>query len=562
MMKTGAQVVIEKLLDHDVNTVFGYPGGAILPLYDELYKQSDRIHHVLTSHEQGAAHAADGYARASGKVGVCFATSGPGATNLVTGIATAFMDSSPVVFLTANVLSSQIGTDSFQEVDIVGITMPATKYNWSVRSIDDLADTLDKAFALAQAGRPGPVLVDIPKDLLIASVDYQNTIRPLKLVSEHSLQERTKRFMQEHGAQLDEAAQMIRQSKRPFLLLGGGAMRSGAYEEIRSFATILRCPVSCTLMAMGVFPGSHPQYAGSFGMHGSRQANIASSKADLFIAIGTRFNDRISGDSKTLFSRTKLLHIDIDAAEIDKNVPSSMALIDDAAVVLRALTAKLADVTFTDEWLKEALFETEQDEIPQDRLTPRPMMRALRKTFGDDTLVATDVGQHQMWVAQHCPFDHPGKLITSGGLGTMGFGLGAAIGAALARPDQRMVLVTGDGSFRMNLTELSTAVHEGIPLVVLLLNNSVLGMVRQWQTLFYDHRYSATDLHRGPHFPQLAKAYGMEAFTVTNQSEYEDALQWAYENVKPTLIECIIDQDEMVRPMVAQGNKLTDFTLE
>lgn len=562
MAKTGARILIDTLLAHGVDTVFGYPGGAILPVYDELYKHSDRIHHILTSHEQGAAHAADGYARVSGKVGVCLATSGPGATNLTTGIATAYMDSSPVVYITANVVSSQIGTDSFQEVDIVGITMPVTKYNWFVRSTEELAPTLHKAFTLAVSDRPGPVLVDVPKDVLQRAIEI-GELPFYTQSSQQSCADPAQDYLAQHEEELKNALSLISQSKRPFILLGGGVMRSGAYEEIQTLAERLRCPVACTLLGLGAFPADHPQYAGNFGMHGNRQANIASSNADLFIAVGTRFNDRISSDAKKFLSGTKLLHIDIDAAEIGKNISAHHALVGDAAVVLRALLGRLPAQNRDGEWLRESLFEKfEKNELGDCReLAPAPVLRALRKTFGEDALITTDVGQHQMWVAQYVPFNKPNTLVTSGGLGTMGFGLGAAIGAAAGQPERRVILVTGDGSFRMNLTELSTAVAEGMPIVVLIMNNGVLGMVRQWQTLFYGNRYSQTTLERGPDFALLAQAYGMKSFTPQSFDEYEQALTWCRENPVPVLIDCRIGQDEMVTPMVAPGSKLTDFIL-
>ncbi|MHB1313978.1 MAG: biosynthetic-type acetolactate synthase large subunit [Christensenellales bacterium] len=569
MRLTGAQIAIQCLLEQGVDIVFGYPGGQILPVYDALYEQRDKICHILPSHEQGATHAADGYARASGRVGVCIATSGPGATNLVTGIATANMDSVPMVVITGNVPLSQIGTDSFQEVDTTGITMPITKHNVLIRSAEEVAPAVRNAFKLAVEGRPGPVLLDLPRDVQNAVADYEflRAIEISPLESELCFKNTVDYFEKANGAALNRAADMIRNAKRPMLLVGGGVVRSGASERLIHFARKLNIPVTCTLMGLGTFPCSDPLYLGNLGMHGNYAANTVSTICDLLIAVGTRFSDRISGSVNFFLPDAKVLHIDIDRSEIDKNVLTHCNVVGDASVVLSLLEKRLDPMPRT-EWLaqveelKKESAEKTNDCPADDVLTPKQMLKQLYEMVGDDVQVATDVGQHQMWVAQYFPFEKPGMLFTSGGMGTMGYGLGAAIGAQLGRPGKRTVLITGDGCFRMNCNELATLSYYNLPVVVIVMNNSVLGMVRQWQTLIYNKHYSQTTLDRGPDFVKLGAAYGIEACRVERLDQFASALQTALESKKPYILDCRIDKDEMVRPMIKPGQGLTSFLLE
>ena len=570
MKMKAAQVVCECLLEQGVDTVFGYPGGTILNIYDALYGYEGKIHHVLTAHEQGASHAADGYARSTGKVGVCFATSGPGATNLTTGIATAYYDSSPVVFITVNVPEPLIGKDTFQEVDITGITMPITKANFLVRDAAALADTLRTAFAIARSGRPGPVLIDILKNVTAEEIDYEflplsehadhGRLKEILDIASHDLKSREREPDQ---GDVDTLLEMIEQAKKPVVLCGGGVIRSdGAVPEFRKFFETLNAPVISTMMGGGACPGNHPLFAGMVGMHGTHAANIAVSRCDLLIAIGCRFSDRVALSPKHFASNAKIVHIDIDRAEIDKNVITDHHIIGDSRRVLEMLNVKLQPHDYP-EW-KEYVFSNKEVELTPvpGKLLPSQVLDSISKLTNGDAIIATDVGQHQMWVAQYFHFNRPGQLITSGGFGTMGFGLGAAIGAKLGNPDKVVVHATGDGSFRMNCNELATVQHYGVPIITVLFNNQTLGMVRQWQTLMYDHRYSQTTLDRGPDFVKLAEAYGLNGCRVSNIQDFEAAFQAALTSDKATVIDCAIDIDEMVHPMVPGGKPNTDFLLD
>ena len=568
MKLNGAAILIECLIEQGVGTVFGFPGGAVLPIYDELYKRQDRIHHVLTAHEQHAGHAADGYARASGKTGVCIATSGPGATNLVTPIATAYMDSTPIVFITGNVPQSLMGTDSFQEADISGMTMPVTKHNYLVTRVDKLADIVREAFYIASSGRPGPVLIDIPKDVQIAETEYEPA-SGAQLIPKLSMRHPTaqlrpegealERYKVKAAPRLEQAAKLIAEAQKPLIYCGGGVILSGAESELLAFADRVDAPVVSTLMGLGAVPADNPRMLGMLGMHGTHAANIAMQRCDLLIAVGVRFSDRALGNAATFAAQAKVLHIDIDRAEINKNVSTTLHITGDARVVLDLLLPRVEQKDNT-QWMQQA--RSMMEEYLSDELfEPRKILRQMAAITPEIT-VATDVGQHQMWTAQHFPFLHPRQLITSGGLGTMGFGLGAAMGAAASDPQGKPVaLITGDGSFRMNLTELSTIGYYNIPVIVVIFNNGTLGMVRQWQTLFFGHRYSQTTLDRGPDFMKLAEAYGLSGTRVDTVEAFAAAFKTAVEKREPCIIECMLDIDEMVAPMVAPGSPIDSFCL-
>ena len=547
MQLTGAEIVIECLKEQGVDTVFGYPGGAILDVYDALYKHSGEIRHILTSHEQGASHAADGYARATGKVGVCMATSGPGATNLVTGIATAYMDSVPVVAITANVGKSLLGRDSFQEVDIAGITMPVTKHNFIVKEVEMLAPVLRRAFHIARSGRPGPVLVDITKNVTGAKTEYERK-EPEAVVRQ------TETIREED---LEKAAEMIQAAKRPFIFVGGGAVISGAAREIEELAHKIQAPVCDSLMGKGAFPGEDPLYTGMLGMHGTKASNFGVSHCDLLIAIGARFSDRVTGDTSRFAKKAQILQIEIDPAEINKNVIVDHSIIGDVKSVLQELNPRV-DEKEHPAWLAEveALKNRYPLKYDGDRLTGPYVLQELYRITKGEALIVTEVGQNQMWAAQYYKYREPRTFLTSGGLGTMGYGLGASLGAKLGRPDKLVVNVAGDGCFRMNMNEIATAARYNIPVIQLVLNNHVLGMVRQWQTLFYGKRYSATVLNDQVDFVKLAEALGAVGMRVTKREEVAPALEKAIALGRPVVIDCVIDSDDKVFPMMPAGAPL------
>ena len=545
MQLTGAEIIIECLKEQGVDTVFGYPGGAILNVYDALYKYRDEIHHVLTSHEQGAAHAADGYARATGKVGVCMATSGPGATNLVTGIATAYMDSVPVVAITANVGKPLLGKDSFQEVDIAGIVMPITKHSYIVKDITKLADTIRKAFYIAKSGRPGPVLVDVTKDVTGALYDYSPR-RPATVNRETS---------EIHRENVEQAVNMICKAQKPFIFVGGGSVISGASEEIAELSHRIQAPVCDSLMGKGGFSGEDPYYTGMLGMHGTKTSNLGVSQCDLLIVLGARFSDRVTGNAKTFANKAKILQIDIDAAEINKNVLVDAYIEGDIKEVLRRLLEEIPEKKHP-QWMEhiqemKAKYPLNYDHT---QLTGPYIIEKLYELTDGDAIITTDVGQHQMWAAQYYKYKEPRTFLSSGGLGTMGFGLGAAIGAKMGRPEKTVVNIAGDGCFRMNMNEIATAVRCGKPLVQIVLNNHVLGMVRQWQTLFYDHRYSHTVLNDAVDFVKISEGMGAKAIRVTKMEEVESALKEALSSDGPVVLDCWIDQDLSVFPCAAGAN--------
>ena len=561
------QAIMECLLEQEVDTVFGYPGGTILNLYDELYHYKDKIHHVLTAHEQGASHAADGYARSTGKVGVCFATSGPGATNLTTGIATAYMDSSPVVFITCNVAEDLLGKDSFQEVDITGIAMPITKATYLVRDPETIPDVMRQAFAVAATGRPGPVLIDFLKNVTAPSVEIDYEFVPW---TENRTCSSIRELASRHGLEapepdlqdIDKLVELIAQAEKPMLICGGGVVRGRAHEQFRELAEKLDCPVAITVMGGGGFPGGHPLTTGMVGMHGSKASNTACNECDLMISVGCRFSDRVALQTGTFGSQANLVQIDIDRAEIDKNVRSYHHIIGSAKRVLTLLNQRLPQYRHP-EWKEHILsLKTTEAEDNSPHLTPHQVLETIRRMAPQDAIVSTDVGQHQMWAIQHFHFDYPGQLLTSGGFGTMGFGLGAAIGAQVSHPDKVVIHTTGDGCFRMNCHELCTVEHYNLPIITVIFNNGCLGMVRQWQNLIYHKRFSETTLDRGPDFVKLAQAYGLKAFRVTNRAEMEQAMTEALKGDKGCVIDCVLDMDEMVRPMVAGGAHITNFLLK
>ena len=549
MQLTGAEIIIECLKEQGVDTVFGYPGGAILNVYDALYKYRDEIHHVLTSHEQGAAHAADGYARATGKVGVCMATSGPGATNLVTGIATAYMDSVPVVAITANVGKPLLGKDSFQEVDIAGIVMPITKHSYIVKDITKLADTIRKAFYIAKSGRPGPVLVDVTKDVTGALYDYSPR-RPATVNRETS---------EIHRENVEQAVNMICKAQKPFIFVGGGSVISGASEEIAELSHRIQAPVCDSLMGKGGFSGEDPYYTGMLGMHGTKTSNLGVSQCDLLIVLGARFSDRVTGNAKTFANKAKILQIDIDAAEINKNVLVDAYIEGDIKEVLRRLLEEIPEKKHP-QWMEhiqemKAKYPLNYDHT---QLTGPYIIEKLYELTDGDAIITTDVGQHQMWAAQYYKYKEPRTFLSPGGLEPMGFGLGAAIGAKMGRPEKTVVNIAGDGCFRMNMNEIATAVRCGKPLVQIVLNNHVLGMVRQWQTLFYDHRYSHTVLNDAVDFVKISEGMGAKAIRVTKMEEVESALKEALSSDGPVVLDCWIDQDLSVFPMVPAGANIDD----
>ena len=548
MQLTGSEIVIECLKEQGVDTVFGYPGGAILNVYDELYKHQNEIKHILTSHEQGAAHAADGYARATGKVGVCLATSGPGATNLVTGIATAYMDSIPIVAITCNVGVSLLGKDSFQEIDITGITLPITKHNFIVKDVNNLAATIRKAFAIAKKGRPGPVLIDIPKDVTANKAEYVKE-KPVAVEPSQNICE----------TQLDTAVEMIKEAKKPYIFVGGGAILSGASEELYTFAKKVDAPVTDSLMGKGAFPGTDPLYTGMLGMHGTKTSNYGVSECDLLIVIGARFSDRVTGNAQKFAQNAKIIQIDVDVAEMNKNVMISAGVVGDIKVVLDRLNERLEQQDHA-EWVTK--IQEYKEKYPlvyhKDVLSgPFVVEEIYRQTKGE-AIISTEVGQHQMWAAQFYKYTKPRTFLTSGGLGTMGYGLGAALGAKSGREDKVVVNIAGDGCFRMNMNEIATAVRHNIPVIQVVINNHVLGMVRQWQNLFYGQRYSATVLNDAVDFVKLAEAMGAEGIRATTQEEFKSAFEKAMNLGRPVVIDCQIDSDDKVWPMVAPGAALSE----
>lgn len=553
MILTGSDIVVQSLIDEGVDIVFGYPGGQVINLYDSLYKYQDKIRHILTCHEQGAAHAADGYARATGKVGVCIATSGPGATNLVTGIATAYMDSIPMVAITGNVPMSLLGKDSFQEVDITGITMPITKHNYIVKDINDLQEVIKKAFYIAKEGRPGPVLIDIPKNIQVEKVEYKK-LEPLEVARKEKLV---------YEDNVNEAIELINNSKKPFIYVGGGAITSDASEEVVELAEKINSPICNSLMGIGVVPKGHPLLTGMIGMHGTKASNISATKCDLFIALGARFSDRVISNPENL-SNAKILHIDVDPAEINKNIKVDLSVVGDLKLVLQRILPHINEKK-NKEWIEHVDYLKTLNAYKKEEgkeLTPEYFFEVLNKLNQGNLIISTEVGQHQMWTAQYFKFNDPRRLITSGGLGTMGFGLGASIGAQLGKPDCKVINIAGDGSFMMNCNELATAVKNNLPIVVVIMNNNVLGMVRQWQTLFFDGRYSNTTLDRKTDLVKLAEAFGAEGYRVTEKDELEGVLQKALKSKGPVVIDYVIDNDKKVFPMVAPGAPINQIISE
>lgn len=546
---TGAEIVVACLKEQGVDTVFGYPGGAILNIYDALYQHRDEITHILTSHEQGASHAADGYARATGKVGVCLATSGPGATNLVTGIATAYMDSVPVVAITCNVTNSLLGKDSFQEIDITGVTMPITKYNFIVKDVSRLATVIRRAFTIAQTGRPGPVLVDITKDVTAALCEYEKQVPEEVVRQSDTITEQD----------MDRAVEMIRKATKPFIFVGGGAVLSNASDELRAFAHKIQAPVADSLMGKGAFDGADELYTGMVGMHGTKTSNFGITEADLLIVVGARFSDRVTGNASKFAKNAKILQLDIDPAEINKNIKVDASIIGDVKVILRKLNARLDPVNH-DEWI--AHIERMKDMYPlrydKNVLTGPFIVQTINEVTGGDAVIVTEVGQHQMWAAQYYQYRQPRTLLTSGGLGTMGYGLGAAIGAKMGCRDKTVINIAGDGCFRMNMNEIATATRYNIPVVEVIVNNHVLGMVRQWQTLFYGKRYSQTILNDSVDFVKIAEAMGAKAYRVTQKEELEPVLREAISLNIPVVIDCQISCDDKVFPMVSPGAPIAD----
>jgi len=552
MQLTGSQILVECLKEQGVDTIFGYPGGSVLNIYDELYRHPE-INHMLTSHEQGASHAADGYARSTGKVGVCLATSGPGATNLVTGIATAYMDSVPMVAITGNVPTSLLGKDSFQEVDIAGITMPITKHSFIVKDIDKLADTIRRALQIAQTGRPGPVLVDITKDVTALKTEYERqTPKLINRVSDQMTQE-----------DLETAIEMIKEAKKPMIFVGGGAVISNAEQELREFVEKVDAPVTDTLMGKGAFDGESEYYTGMLGMHGTKTANLSVTECDLLVVVGARFSDRVTGNATKFAKNAKILQIDVDPAEVNKNIVVNHSIIGDVKVVLDLLNKKLEKQDHA-EWIAHVMDRKEAMPLTyhKDTLTGPYVVEKIFELTQGDAIITTEVGQHQMWAAQYFKYKKPRTFLTSGGLGTMGYGLGASLGAKVANPDKLVFNIAGDGCFRMNMNEIATAVRHNIPVIQVVFNNNVLGMVRQWQTLFYGQRYSHTILNDSVDFVKLAEAMGATAYRVTKVEEVEPVLKEAMALNKPVVIECVIDSDDKVWPMVAPGAAIEEVFSE
>jgi acetolactate synthase-1/2/3 large subunit len=549
MLLTGSQILVECLKEQGVDTIFGYPGGAILNVYDELYRHQDEIKHILTSHEQGASHAADGYARATGKVGVCLATSGPGATNLVTGIATAAMDSIPVVAITCNVGSNLLGKDSFQEVDIAGIVMPITKHSYIVKDITKLADTIRRAFVIAQSDRPGPVLIDIPKDVTALKCEYTKAEVQKPEIKDDTF----------NKVDIQEVVEMIEQSKKPMIFVGGGAIISGAQEELSIFADLVDAPVTDTLMGKGAFDGTNPRYTGMLGMHGTKTANLSVTACDLLIAIGARFSDRVTGNTKSFAKNAKIIHIDIDPAEINKNVIVDKKIIGDVKHVMTAINNMLSQQNHHD-WMNKVNESMKNFPLTyhKDRLTGQYILEKIDEITGGDAIITTEVGQHQMWAGQFIKYRKPRTLLTSGGLGTMGYGLGASLGAKMGCPDKTVINIAGDGCFRMNMNEIATATRYNIPIIEVIFNNHVLGMVRQWQSLFYEKRYSYTVLEDKVDFVKVAEALGAKAYRITKMEEVESVIREAISLNEPVVIDCIIDNDDKVWPMVAPGASIEE----
>ncbi len=555
MQKNGADIVMECLLEQGVDTVFGYPGGTILNVYDAFYKYSHKIKHILTAHEQGAAHAADGYARSTGKVGVCFATSGPGATNLVTGIATAYMDSVPLVAVTCNVATNWLGKDTFQEIDIVGVTMPITKHNFLVRKVEDIAPTFRKAFKIAASGRPGPVLIDITKDATAQITEYEKKI-PEKIDNYK---------IESESCDFDKAVELIHSAERPLIYAGGGIISSGASEALHKFQKTVDSPITLSLMALGAFPASDEAFTGMIGMHGTKVTSLAVKNCDLLIAVGARFSDRVICDPNTFARNAKVIHIDVDRAEINKNINTDAHIIGDAKAVLDELNKRLSKIK-NDEWMAQiAEWKKEYPVVHKGNevFSPKVIIDEIKQAVGDDAYLVTDVGQHQIWAAQYYGVEKPRHFVSSGGLGTMGFGLGAAIGAQVAHPKSHVVNITGDGCFHMNLQELSTAAKEELPVIDVVMNNNVLGMVRQWQRLFYEERFSNTTLDKKTDYDKVAEGLGANAYTVRNVDELRDALKSALGSKnKPSVINCVIHQDNTVLPMVPGGQSIEEPILE
>lgn len=570
MKITGSQVVIECLIEQGVDTVFGYPGGNILNIYDALYKNSGRINHILTAHEQGAAHAADGYARATGRVGVCMATSGPGATNLVTGIATAYMDSSPIVAITCNVPNNLLGKDTFQEIDITGVTMPITKQNFMVRDVKDLAKTIREAFFIAKTGRPGPVLIDILKDVTAAEVEFEPLSKENErngiLIENHSNLKRIAEINIPSEENIKKVAELINNSERPFIYAGGGIGISGAEKELLELAEKANIPVSESLMARSSFPANHPLCTWMIGMHGTKASNMGVTECDLLISLGSRFSDRVILDSSKFAQNAKVVHIDIDPAEINKNIPAYTSLVGDLKQILSRLIPSV-EKKERKEWIEQIQAWKKEypecyDKRPEHSINPKFICECINKIAGENTFITTEVGQHQMWTAQFYPFTKPRTFITSGGLGTMGFGTGAAMGVQFADKNNRVVHIAGDGSFRMNCNELATIQHYNLPIVIIVVDNHALGNVRMWQRLFYGKRFSQTTLDFGPDWCKLADAYGIKGYKASNAKEFEKVFKEAFDAKKPAVIDAEVDIDEMVLPMVPGGKPIYDMIMK